>query len=60
MKASLTDGNTREIHVGAAMTGLQFDLVAFDGSDLKKLLSMKDPELREFLSHLTTRFPPTK
>ena len=40
------------------MTGHHFDAVAFDARDLYKLLSMKDAELREFFSHLTTRFPP--
>ena len=60
MKAFLTDGNTREIGIGGPMIGLHFDAVMFDAYDLYKLLNMKDAELREFFSHLTTRFPPKK
>ena len=60
MKAFLSDGNTREISVQGAMTGLQFDSVALDVGDLRKLLGMKDSELRDFLSHLSTRFAPKK
>jgi len=60
LKALLTNGSIREVNVGGPTMGLGLRELTFSSDDLRKLLAMKDEELRDYLSILRTRFAPIK